>query len=475
MLKSRKSTKKALKFYPRARGRTGGPTCVDLFAGAGGLAEGFRQAGWSIRAGNDIDSHAGETFRLNFPEASFYEGPVSALSPRKLLRDAGLKRGELDCLIGGPPCQSFSYNNHQRSATDVRARLFRTYLQTVRALYPKTLVMENVPGMLTIGNGRVVDEIRDELLALGYSCEIKILFCEDFGVPQTRRRAFVIASRVGSPSKLFPAGTHGPSSKPSEKANPFVHRWEKPKGKRIRSFETVWDAIGDLPRLKNGGGKLLAKHTRASTTALQRKLRGRAERVHNHMCHELAELMLRRMTHVSEGGNWTEIPRRLLPAGMRRARKSDHTKRYGRLRRSGLASTVLTKCDPHWGAYFHPTQDRTVSVREAARLQGFPDRFRFAGPHTSKHYEQVGNAVPVTVARAIGAAVASHVSDRMRALKRLGKAPSRRPPAIASQAALATPSRLRIWRRRSTAKSRLPHRRNYTFRGPGRRIKASRA
>jgi DNA (cytosine-5)-methyltransferase 1 len=95
---------------------------------------------------------------------------------------------------------------------------------------------------------------------------------------------------------------------------------------------------------------------------------------------------------------------------MRRARKSDHTKRYGRLSRKGLASTILTKCDPHWGAYIHPTQNRTISVREAARLQGFPDRFRFAGTHTSKQYTQVGNAVPVPLARAVAVSVLAHVA-----------------------------------------------------------------
>ena len=129
----------------------------------------------------------------------------------------------------------------------------------------------------------------------------------------------------------------------------------------------------------------------------------------NHVCHALTEVNLKRIVHVPEGGNWRDIPRDLLPAGMQRARLSDHTKRYGRLARNGLASTVLTKCDPHWGAYVHPLEHRTISVREAARLQGFPDAFRFAGERLSKHYEQVGNAVPVPVAFAVGAAAMTHL------------------------------------------------------------------
>jgi DNA (cytosine-5)-methyltransferase 1 len=95
---------------------------------------------------------------------------------------------------------------------------------------------------------------------------------------------------------------------------------------------------------------------------------------------------------------------------MQRARLKDHTKRYGRLSRDGFASTILTKCDPHWGAYVHPTQDRTISVREAARLQGFPDVFQFAGDRIGPQYTQVGNAVPVPLARAIAAAVIAHLS-----------------------------------------------------------------
>jgi DNA (cytosine-5)-methyltransferase 1 len=407
---TRKKTR--LKFYKRSRAARRGPTCIDLFSGAGGLAEGLRQAGWSVLSGNDVDADAGETFRLNFPEASFFEGPIAAIKPRSLLRDAGLKAGQLDCLVGGPPCQSFSYNNHQRSASNARAKLFRDYLRIVKSLKPKTLVMENVPGMLTINDGRIIDEIRDALADLGYESEIRILYAEDYGVPQARRRAFILASRIGSPEALFPAGSHGPSVKPSEKANAFIHRWELSAGKKSVPFVTVWQAIGDLPALKSGDGGVLAKYKETAITDFQRAVRGRSRVVRNHICHDLSEGMLKKIAHVPEGGNWTDIPRRLLTPGMRRAKMSCHTKRYGRLSRKGLASTVLTKCDPHWGAYIHPTQNRTISVREAARLQGFPDRFKFAGKSTFKHYTQVGNAVPVPVAKALGLALKRQLTGR---------------------------------------------------------------
>jgi DNA (cytosine-5)-methyltransferase 1 len=146
-------------------------------------------------------------------------------------------------------------------------------------------------------------------------------------------------------------------------------------------------------------------------SAFQRKVRRGTRTLYNHVCHALTEVNLRRIRHVPEGRNWRDIPRDLLPAGMQRAKLSDHTKRYGRLAKSGLASTILTKCDPHWGAYVHPSADRTISVREAARLQGFPDAFRFAGDRLSKHYEQVGNAVPVPVAEAVARSALTHLDD----------------------------------------------------------------
>jgi DNA (cytosine-5)-methyltransferase 1 len=412
-----------LTFHKRSRRRSTGPTCIDLFSGAGGLAEGFRKAGWSIRSANDIDSGAGATFRLNFPEASFFEGPISGLSPKKLLRDAGLKVGQLDCLVGGPPCQSFSYNSHQRSARNARAQLFRDYLRIVKALKPKTLLMENVPGMLTIDGGRIVNAIRRALAALDYKSEIRILYAEDYGVPQTRRRAFVVASRIGEPSGVFPRGTHGPSEKPSLEANEFVHRWEADSRSKTRELVTVWEAIGDLPLIKSGASSKATRYRKAPKSEFQRRVRGAKKIANNHSCHDLTAALLKRIAHVPEGGNWRDIPRHLLTAGMRRARKSCHTKRYGRLSRRGLASTLLTKCDPHWGAYVHPTQNRTISVREAARLQGFPDHFRFSGSHIHKHYVQVGNAVPVPIGAAFGKSLKRH----------LRRAPStKRPRAVAS-------------------------------------------
>lgn len=404
-------------YYLRAQERLpGGLTCIDLFSGAGGLAEGFRQEGFRILSGVDEDPFAGETFRFNFPEASFFQKPIRRVTSQTILKDAGLRPGELDCLIGGPPCQAFSYNNHQRTHRSIRAGLFRSYLRIVEALQPKVLVMENVPGILTIGDGTVVDEIYESLAALDYSCEARILYAEDFGVPQERRRVFFIATRLGWTDGLFPDGTHGPFPKPDPKSNPFIHHWtRKPDRQYGDSREVaVWSAIGDLPSIPNGGsieGRVYAKRP---TSKLQKLLRGDTKELANHRASKLSEINLQRMEHVPEGGSWRNIPFELLPAGMQRAKRTDHTKRYGRLRRRGRCCTILTKCDPHWGSYFHPVDQRVISVREAARLQSFPDRFVFKGPLAGQ-MAQVGNAVPPLLAAGVARAVRAHLEAHQEA------------------------------------------------------------
>jgi DNA (cytosine-5)-methyltransferase 1 len=353
-----------------------------------------------VLAANDSDPDAGATFRVNFPESVFMEGTLASYSGPDFRRLSGLGKRRLDCLLGGPPCQSFSYNNHHRTSNDSRARLFRDYLRVVRELKPRFIVMENVPGILTIGEGKVVREIRSSLQSLGYSVEIRILFAEEYGLPQSRRRVFIVASAADFPeSGLLPVGLFGPVKRTSHSVNEFMPDWPTASGKPV---VTVWDAISDLPEHAAPKYLVPALYSAEATGAFQSSARVRSCLVWNHSSHAISKAMLRRIESVPEGGNWLDIPRRLLPAGMRRARKSDHTKRYGRLDRSGLASTILTKCDPHWGAYVHPKQDRTITVREAARLQGFPDVFRFPGEKLSKHYMQIGNAVPPIVARQIG-------------------------------------------------------------------------
>lgn len=374
-------------------------TAIDLFCGAGGLSEGFRQAGFRVLAGNDIDPFAAKTFAATHPEAKFLPGPIEDISARDFLKAAGLKKGELDCLIGGPPCQAFSVYNHRRGMHDKRSSLFREYLRIVEGLMPKWVVMENVTGITSVGDGQAVEKIISGLGELGYTVETCILRAEEYGVPQERRRIFFLGNRLGLPIR-WPARTHGPGLMP---------------------FVTVWDAIGDLPPLKNGEDpdRPLCYRT-TPKSEYQAYLRGNATQVANHAAPRLAPINLKRMKYIPEGGSWRDVPIDLLPAGMKRARRCDHTKRYGRLRKDGLSSTILTKCDLHWGAYIHPEQDRVLTVREAARMQSFPDWFQFVGPRTEQ-YVQVGNAVPPLLAKRVGLALIEAASQKLPSRKACSK------------------------------------------------------
>lgn len=364
---------------------------IDLFAGAGGLSEGFAQAGFAVLAANDFDKHSENTFRANHPDTAFLSGPIEDIDGREFLKAARLRRGQLDCLVGGPPCQAFSVYNHQRGMHDERSGLFREYLRIVDALFPKLVIMENVTGITSVGKGRAVQEIHDRLEGLGYRVEHRVLRSEEFGVPQERRRIFFVGTRLGG-SILWPRPTH---------ADPSTLL-----GTSLKPFVTIKDAIGDLPSLNILEGEEEREYPAPPASKYQAQLRIKSKMLYHHVAPYLAPVNQKRLKHIPQGGSWRDIPTALLPAGMKRARRCDHTKRYGRLDPDGLACTILTKCDLHWGAYIHPDQDRTLTVREAARLQSFPDRIRFSGPRVEQ-YRQVGNAVPPLLARAVARRVAS--------------------------------------------------------------------
>ncbi len=357
-------------------------TVIDLFCGAGGLSAGLEMAGFTVLAGNDLFEAAGRTFADTHPMAKFIPGRIQDLDTDELLEAAGLKKGELTVLVGGPPCQAYSVYNHQRGMHDERATLFREYLRVVEALQPEWIIMENVAGIFSIGGGEAVHAIQSELGALGYDVKFEVLKAEQFGVPQERRRVVFIGNRVGAPIK-HPAPTHGPGLMP---------------------YVTIQDAISDLPRLENGEDRGVVPYATEAASCFQKLLRGNLTKATCHVAPRLGKVNVDRLEHIPPGGSWRDIPFDLLPAGMQRAKRSDHTKRYGRMTWGGLSCTVLTKCDIHWGAYIHPEQDRAISVREAARLQSFPDSFVFSGSKTEQ-YVQVGNAVPPLLGKAIGQAL----------------------------------------------------------------------
>jgi DNA (cytosine-5)-methyltransferase 1 len=262
--------------------------------------------------------------------------------------------------------------------------------------------------MLSLADGHIFERILEELKKHGYFLSVGILFAAHYGVPQERWRLIIIGSQRMPPPKL------------PEPSNFAVGRANF-RGGRTLTFQllpiqkqtllpavTVEEALSDLPRLQMGEGGELIQYGRNAKSAYAKLMRNGDRETYNHYAAKLSPQNRARLGYIKPGGSWRDIPHHLLPAGMKRARKSDHTKRYGRLRADGLAGTIMTKCDPHWGPVFLPDQDRSLTVREAARLQSFPDAYRFLGSRVSQ-YEQVGNAVPVLMAKAIAEAISVHL------------------------------------------------------------------
>ena len=389
---------------------------IDLFAGAGGITEGFRQAGFNCLFANDFNANAVETFKLNHPNTWATCGPVEEQNPSLIRTKLGLRKGDLDCMLGGPPCQGFSIYAPDRILEDPRNSMFRHYLRFVDEFAPKSLLIENVPGMLSLGGGKVVDTILRELTNRGYKTSCRILLAAHYGVPQNRWRLIFLASRTSG--LLHPEPTHFHEARTNftggstltTKLTPMDALLLKPSIK-------LRDAISDLPRIEAGGGENIAPYGRnRQFSNYATELRAGSEILYNHTANKLSSINLERLSHIPPGGAWTDIPFDLLPAGMKKARKSDHTKRYGRLEWDSLACTMLTKCDPHWGAVFHPEQQRTFSVRESARIQSFPDRYQFLGNKGSQ-FEQVGNAVPVFLAKAIAESMKAQLTSNENPLR----------------------------------------------------------
>lgn len=374
---------------------------IDLFSGAGGLSCGLGMAGFNTILANEIIEAHAKTYQNNNKNTKVIIGDVREVCETNLKLVLGLKQGELDLLAGGPPCQGFSVNAPIRDLDDERNHLFKDFIRVAAELLPKAILIENVPGIVSLGKGTVVQQIYKELEKLGYSVGHKILFAGHYGIPQTRFRTILIAIK-GEVKIQFPEPEYNSKAFANFSGSKDLCISLTPtSAQKLLPQTTVYDAIYDLPIIKNGSKNEPMSYIKDADGPYQKTLRNGSNLVYNHSCNGLGNINLERLKHIPQGGNWTNIPHEMLPKGMQRARRSDHTKRYGRLHPEGLCSTILTKCDPHWGAFIHPEQDRVLSIREAARIQSFPDSYHFSGS-ISEQYEQVGNAVPPLLAKRIG-------------------------------------------------------------------------
>lgn len=367
----------------------GNRLAADLFSGAGGLSLGLEAAGYKVVLGVDRDREATETHRHHFGGLTLdwdLGDPERVARVGQLVRDAGV-----ELLAGGPPCQPFSRAGRSKirhrilhgfaDPSQERRHLWRSFLEVVTTARPAAVLMENVPDMALDKDMFILRTMVHELESLGYAVEERVIDTSQYGVPQFRQRLILVALRDGT-----------------------AFSWPRPLPDQV----TVWNAISDLPSVEGGwrpegGAKGWAPYQGPQTSFQQRMREGieddKADRVYDHITRPVRdddEIVFERMTEKTRYSD--------LPDHLRRYRADIFDDKYKRLNENDLSRTITAHIakDGYW--YIHPRDSRTLTVREAARLQTFPDRYRFAGP-PSAAFRQIGNAVPPFLGEQLGRAI----------------------------------------------------------------------
>ena len=338
---------------------------IELFAGCGGMSLGLQRAGFEIVYANEINEVAVKTYKKNFPEVFVQEEDIRKVDPTLVKKQIGKK---IDLIVAGTPCQGFSTVG-PRNPNDPRNKLFLQLLKFVKTFKPKMFVMENVTGILTMDNGKVIERIKSSFSGIGYSVQYKILTASEFGVPQARKRIFIIGTRGNiSTEKLFP----------------------KSKRKKV----SVKDALSDLAFL--GINEKATQYKSKPQTKFQSKMRKNSTTIFNHeSCNHNTKIQ-RRFSCVPPGKDG------------RKVLKNSGTKKrnYYRMHPQTTSRTITTIPED----FIHYKQNRIPTVREMARLQSFPDDFEFLGSKMTSgkqrrtacpQYTQVANAVPPLMAEAV--------------------------------------------------------------------------
>ncbi len=420
-------------------------TVADLFCGAGGLSEGFRQVGCRILLGADADPDACATFRLNFPEAQTIYGDMRR--PEIRGKVACSAEGDVDIVVGGPPCQAFSQmRNHSRLIDDPRNSLYREFVRILDKLEPRAFVMENVPGLEQMG---AREQILEDLSLRGiYSVKAQVVDAADFGVPQTRKRIIFIgvhSSLRFAPPTLEGTGATDVFSLERRNGNGDVRYRVSSRSELFLSvdelrdpanpsFTTAAQAIGDLAFLKAGDAQdsLPVNRLPEPLSEYQRRMReDLGKMIENVSVPRINADTKLRLSKLPPGGNFRDLPHELTerylsddrwgPSNGTGKLGRRHYYAYRRLHPDLWSWTLNTKAD----SVYHYRYPRALSVREFARLQSFPDRFVFTtdqrpgelpgridGGAAHSRYRQVGNAVPPLLARAVATTLLQVLSSR---------------------------------------------------------------
>lgn len=339
---------------------------IDVFSGAGGLSLGAEMAGIKVRYAIEINKSAAETFAYNHPDANVLQKDIKNVGIEDFTPSINVF-----VVMGGPPCQGFSMSNtRSRTMDNPKNHLFKEFVRLVKVLNPKWFVFENVWGITSIERGDVVPIISKCFEDLGYNVTSQVLWAHKYGVPQKRNRFFMVGNREG------------------------IH-YEFPKPYECEV--TVRDAIFDLPILDNGSKEeaLPYRLSIMESSNYARQMRARLRLSRQNYVSRNNDLVIQRYSHIPQGGNWRDIPEALM------FNYSDKSRCHsGIYRRLIYDAPSVVISNYRKSMLIHPEQNRGLSVREAARIQSFPDNFIFMGP-VSHIQQQIGNAVPPLLAKAV--------------------------------------------------------------------------
>ncbi|CAA2934361.1 DNA (cytosine-5)-methyltransferase 1B-like [Olea europaea subsp. europaea] len=422
---------------------------LDIFAGCGGLSEGLKQSGVSVtKWAIEYDEEAGKAFKLNHPESTVFvnncnvilraimqkcgdvDDCISTPEATELASSLGKEEidnlpmpGEVDFINGGPPCQGFSGMNrfNQSTWSKVQCEMILAFLSFAEYYRPKFFLLENVRNFVSFNQGQTFRLTLASLLDMGYQVRFGILEAGAYGVPQSRKRAFIWAASPEEALPEWPEPMHvfaAPELKITLSGNSqYAAVKSTARGAPFRSL-TVRDTIADLPPVGNGASAMTLQYKGEPISWFQKKIRGNMEIINDHISKEMNELNLIRCQRIPKrpGADWRDLPDEkvklsngqmvdLIPWCLPNTAKRHNQWKglFGRLDWEGNFPTSITDPQPMGkvGMCFHPEQDRIVTVRECARSQGFPDSFQFYGNVLNKH-RQIGNAVPPPLAYALG-------------------------------------------------------------------------
>ena len=353
---------------------------IDLFAGVGGLSYGFaHDDSFEIVAANEILEPMAKAYSLNHPSVKMYNCDIKDFGLKNLTEDLGIKEGDVDAVVGGPPCQAYSTAG-KRAEGDERGMLFQQYYRILSELRPKLFVFENVKGLLSMQGGKLVRNIISLFESLGYHVDIKLLNAADYGAPQIRERVIIVGNNFGG-AFPYPQPTHYNPEDPSS----FK--------KGLKPYVTLGEAIGDLTVIgTNEEGFEYAKDPENNYQRLMRK--NAPARIMDHNSPNNNPKLVALMKALPDGGTPLDVPKELRPS-------SGFANCYCRLWWNRPSTTITRNfgCVSS-GRCVHPKSPRPLSTREGARIQGFPDDYLFYGSRSDKNL-QIGNAVPTFLAAAI--------------------------------------------------------------------------